>query len=138
MSDQNDFDLIDPATSDSENEEEYLPVFGPWLAPYQGPYGNWIYPPGCPNIGHLPPQPAPIEVQNNEEDWSEEEEFQYEDEDDQSEEEGEEEEEEEIPHVIIADDEGYLYDAEFVEENVGHEVPSESDDSGRNSSDNDN
>ena len=134
MSDLNNPDLIDLASSESENEVEYLPVFGPWLAPYQGPYGNWIFPPGCPYIGHLQPQPAPIEVQNIEEDWSEEE-IQYEDEDDQSEEEEEEEEEEEIQHELIADDEGYLYDAQFVEENVGHEVLSESDDSGRNSSD---
>ena len=117
--------LID-LVSDSEEEVEFLPIFGPFLAPYQGPSVNWIFPPGCPNIGWNLPQPAspPHHIDN---DWSD---------DDQAASEDSLEEEEIAQPQVPAQDEGYPHQLEdFVEENVGHEVVSGSDDSGRNSQD---
>ena len=116
------------SNSDSDNEVEFLPVFGPFLAPYQGPYGNWIFPAGCPNIGWNLPQPAsPPQLHDNDEEWSDE--YQQNDESEDS------VEDEELPEPqVVANDEGYpLQIEDFVEENVGHEVVSESSDSGQNS-----
>lgn len=123
--------------SESE-EEEFLPVHGPLPEPYQGPVpyqnasGMWIYPPGCPNIGWgIPPQPEaqPPHVYGDPDDWSDE--YQIAD---VSEDSDQEEEDQPAQPVQPAEDEGFpLHDADFEEENVGHEVVSESSDSGRNS-----
>ena len=56
--------------SEDEDEVEFLPMFGPFLAPYQGPSGNWIFPPGCPNIGWNLPQPASPPQLHVNNDWS--------------------------------------------------------------------
>jgi hypothetical protein len=115
---------LSDASSNSEEEVEFLPIFGPFLAPYQGPSGNWIFPPGCPNIGWNLPQPeSPPQLHMNN-DWSD---------DDQVIEESTEEEEDAQPEPL-PQDEGCPHQIDdFVEENVGHEVVSGSDDSGRNS-----
>ena len=124
--------------SDSE-EEESLPVFGPLPEPYQGPvpyqdaHGNWIYPPGCPNIGWgIPPQqPQQPQIHGDPDDWSDE--FQLANVSDDSDDDDLQPDQPAQP-TQPAEDEGYpLHDADFVEENVGHEVVSESSDSGRNS-----
>ena len=127
--------------SDSE-EEEFLPVFGPLPEPYQGPVpyqdanGVWIYPPGCPNIGWgLPPQPEaqPPQIHGNPDDWSDE--YQLANVSDNSDDDDLQPDQPAQP-TQPAEDEGYpLLDADFVEENVGHEVVSESSDSGKNSDD---
>ena len=128
-------EVIDLVSSDSE-EEEYLPVYGPLPEPYQGPvpyqdaYGNWIFPPGCPNIGcGIPLQPAqPPQIHGDPDDWSDE--FQL----GNVSEDSDEEEVQPAQPTQPTEDEGYpLHDSDFVEENVGHEVVSESSDSGRNS-----
>ena len=124
--------------SDSE-EEEFLPMFGPLPEPYQGPvpyqdaYGVWIYPPGCPNVGWgLPQQEAqPPQIHGDPDDWSDE--YQLANVSDDSNDDDHQPDEPAQP-ALPAEDEGYpLLDADFVEENVGHEVISESSDSGRNS-----
>ena len=128
-------EVIDLVSTDSE-KEEYLPVYGPLPEPYQGPvpyqdaYGNWIFPPGCPNIGcGIPLQPAqPPQIHGDPDDWSDE--FQL----GNVSEDSDEEEVQPAQPTQPTEDEGYpLHDADFVEENVGHEVVSESSDSGRNS-----
>ena len=131
---------VEPEVIDlvSESEEEdFLPVFGPLPEPYQGPVpfqgpnGMWIYPPGCPNIGWgLPSQAEPQlpQIHGDPDDWSDE--FQLANVSEDSDEEAEQPAQPAQP----TEDEGYpLLDADFVEENVGHEVVSESSDSGRNS-----
>ena len=144
-------DLVSESESESDNiepevidlvseEEEFLPMFGPLPEPhqgpipmpYQGPYGNWIYPAGYPNMifGVLPQIPAQPQMQDNsdDDDWSDE--YQLAD----LSEDSEEELDQPAPPAQPTHDEGYpVIDADFVEENVGHEVISESSDSGRNS-----
>ena len=116
--------------SEGEDEVEFLPMFGPFLAPYQGPSGNWIFPPGCPNIGWNLPQPASPPQLHVNNDWSDDDQVTDVSEDSA--------EEEEIVLPQPAHDEGYPHQIEdFAEENVGHEVVSGSDDSGRNSQDDD-
>ena len=128
-------EVIDLVSSESD-EEEFLPVYGPLPEPYQGPVpyqnasGIWIFPPCCPNIGWgIPLQPAqPPQIHGDPVDWSDEDQLANMSED------SDEEAEQPAQPAQPAEDEGFpLHDADFVEENVGHEVVSESSDSGRNS-----
>ena len=128
-------EIIDLVSSESE-EEEFLPVYGPLPEPYQGPaphqnaYGVWIYPPGCPNVGWglSQPEAQPPQIHGDPDNWSDEYQLANVSED------SDEEEVEPAQPTQPTEDEGFpLHDGEFVEENVGHEVVSESSDSGRNS-----
>ena len=128
-------EIIDLVSSESE-EEEFLPVYGPLPEPYQGPvpyqnaYGVWVYPPGCPNVGWglSQPEAQPPQIHGDPDNWSDEYQLANVSED------SDEEEVEPAQPTQPTEDEGFpLHDGEFVEENVGHEVVSESSDSGRNS-----
>ena len=128
-------EIIDLVSSESE-EEEFLPVYGPLPEPYQGPvpyqnaYGVWIYPPGCSNVGWglSQPEAQPPQIHGDPDNWADEYQLANVSED------SDEEEVEPAQPTQPTEDEGFpLHDGEFVEENVGHEVVSESSDSGRNS-----
>ena len=133
-------DVIDLVSESESEEDEFLPVFGPLPEPYQGPVpfqgpnGIWIFPPGCPNIGWgIPPhqEPQQPQIHGDPDNWSDE--YQLANLSEDSDEDQNQPDQPAQP-AQPAEDEGYpLHDADFVEENVGYEVVSESSDSGKNS-----